>query len=312
MLTTIACGYDKSPGAGAALPYARALAALTGARLVVASAFPSNPLLVRLRTAFESRTAENAEADLAAAAERLGPDVDAMFAAVDGPSAHAALHDLAEREQADLLVLGATRHVEAYLQRSPCPVVLVPPDAGPPRLARIGVGCDGSSASRTAVWLARELSDLPEGPVRQLDLVVVEPPGLHHHLEVHDPGLFVKEPSPTSTWLERVARERRSRTRVRVVQRDGDPAEVLKALSERWDLLIVGSRSRGPLRRLLLGSVSVRLAREAPCPVLVVPRLRRGEQAESANARMEELAASALRDLRRRSVPVPRRRKSRR
>ena len=38
------------------------------------------------------------------------------------------------------------------------------------------------------------------------------------------------------------------------------------------DVLIVGSRGYGPIRRLLLGSVSTRLVRSAPCPLIVYPR----------------------------------------
>jgi nucleotide-binding universal stress UspA family protein len=38
------------------------------------------------------------------------------------------------------------------------------------------------------------------------------------------------------------------------------------------DLLVLGSRGFGPVMRLLIGSVSSRVIREAPCPVLVVPR----------------------------------------
>ena len=38
------------------------------------------------------------------------------------------------------------------------------------------------------------------------------------------------------------------------------------------DLLVLGSRGFGPVMRLLVGSVSSRVIREAPCPVLVVPR----------------------------------------
>ena len=34
----------------------------------------------------------------------------------------------------------------------------------------------------------------------------------------------------------------------------------------------MGSRGYGPLRAVLLGSVSGRLVREAACPVIVVPR----------------------------------------
>ena len=37
-------------------------------------------------------------------------------------------------------------------------------------------------------------------------------------------------------------------------------------------MLVVGSRGWGPVRRLLLGSTSERLVREAVGPVLVVPR----------------------------------------
>jgi hypothetical protein len=37
-------------------------------------------------------------------------------------------------------------------------------------------------------------------------------------------------------------------------------------------LLVLGSRGYGPVRRVLLGSVSGELVRGAACPVLVVPR----------------------------------------
>jgi nucleotide-binding universal stress UspA family protein len=37
-------------------------------------------------------------------------------------------------------------------------------------------------------------------------------------------------------------------------------------------LLVLGSRGYGPLRRVLLGSVSTALVRSAPCPLIVTPR----------------------------------------
>ena len=52
----------------------------------------------------------------------------------------------------------------------------------------------------------------------------------------------------------------------------GDALERLVALSQRVDLVVVGSRGWGPVRRILLGSTSARLVREAACPVLVLPR----------------------------------------
>ncbi len=51
----------------------------------------------------------------------------------------------------------------------------------------------------------------------------------------------------------------------------GRPASVLLEDAGRFgaDLLITGSRGRGPITRLLLGSVSAEVVEHAPCPVLV-------------------------------------------
>ena len=53
---------------------------------------------------------------------------------------------------------------------------------------------------------------------------------------------------------------------------DGDPADVLAAHGVELDLLVIGSRGYGPLRRTLLGGVSAKVMRLAPCPVLVTSR----------------------------------------
>jgi len=49
-----------------------------------------------------------------------------------------------------------------------------------------------------------------------------------------------------------------------------DPREALLQLSQHAAMIVVGSRGRGQLRSLLLGSVSVFLVRHAHCPVVVV------------------------------------------
>jgi nucleotide-binding universal stress UspA family protein len=53
----------------------------------------------------------------------------------------------------------------------------------------------------------------------------------------------------------------------------GSPAEAIMDAAEREgaELLVVGSRGRGPLRSAVLGSVSRELASSAPCPVVIVP-----------------------------------------
>jgi Universal stress protein family len=52
----------------------------------------------------------------------------------------------------------------------------------------------------------------------------------------------------------------------------GGPVAVLSNEAQTLDLLMLGSRAYGPVRRVLLGSVSDPLVRQAACPVLVVPR----------------------------------------
>ena len=56
----------------------------------------------------------------------------------------------------------------------------------------------------------------------------------------------------------------------------GLPGEELAAFGARVDLLVVGSRNYGPLRRLVIGSTSHALARHARSALLVLPRLRSG------------------------------------
>jgi nucleotide-binding universal stress UspA family protein len=52
----------------------------------------------------------------------------------------------------------------------------------------------------------------------------------------------------------------------------GYPPDELTRASGRLDLLILGSRSYGPIRRVLLGGTSVRVMRSSACPVVIVPR----------------------------------------
>jgi len=71
----------------------------------------------------------------------------------------------------------------------------------------------------------------------------------------------------------------------------GDPEPVLLRAAEQADLLVVGNRGRGGNACLLAGSVSVRLATHAPCPVAVV-RGRSDVEAGRAALTLAGLAAS--------------------
>jgi len=52
----------------------------------------------------------------------------------------------------------------------------------------------------------------------------------------------------------------------------GGPGPVICRVAEEAavDVVVVGSRGRGPIRRALLGSVSTHVANNAPCPVMIV------------------------------------------
>jgi len=52
---------------------------------------------------------------------------------------------------------------------------------------------------------------------------------------------------------------------------EGGARELLARASGELDLLVVGSRGYGPLRAMLLGSVSSALVRSAQSPLVIVP-----------------------------------------
>lgn len=64
--------------------------------------------------------------------------------------------------------------------------------------------------------------------------------------------------------------ERAPGVEVHVVLRLNDARQTLLDLSEEAAMVVLGSRGRGPVRTLLLGSVSVGVSRHAHCPVVVL------------------------------------------
>lgn len=134
---------------------------------------------------------------------------------------------------------------------------------------------DGSEHSERAVEWAAEQADLEHRRLLAVSAVEWRP-----EWSTFWPGAMVGGAPVRPDDLERAGRAvadeaaaLASRLRpglaVEAVARVGDPRQVLVDLSADAHLLVMGSRGRGPLRSMLLGSVSSTVVREARSPVVV-------------------------------------------
>lgn len=239
MYRRILVGFDGTEGGRDALALAGNLARIEGAELLLAASLDLDPLATPA-TAYERAMAE-AEDRLGASAREVLGDREYLLRVIGGVSAPRALTEIAEGENADVIVLGSTHRGglgrvlpgsvgERLLHGAPCAVLVAPrgyaADGANVRIERIGVGDDGGAEASHAVRVAEALA------------------------------------ADLGATLERIG----------VVENDDDPAEVLAARGGELDLLVVGSRGYGPIRHALLGGVSSEVMRRSPCPVLVVPR----------------------------------------
>jgi len=127
------------------------------------------------------------------------------------------------------------------------------------------LGASSARAAGEAIELAAEQEAV------LLILNVMPPAGLPHLGRR-------RGPNGERERRERLAREIVTRATARGVTATsvvwyGDPAEAIieAAWTERADVVVLGSRKRTDLGRLLLGSVSSHVVVEATCPVVVVP-----------------------------------------
>ena len=82
---------------------------------------------------------------------------------------------------------------------------------------------------------------------------------------------------------DKVAKSHPSVSITSVVE-DADPRQMLLRLGEDASLLVMGSRGRGTVRSLLLGSVTSAVAGRVGCPVVVVPPSDDGAEESSSQS----------------------------
>ena len=221
--------------------------------------------------------------------ERL--DVPYRFIQEAGHEAEVdAILRVAEREKADLIVLGSRglRGVTELLlgsvssgvmHHANCPVLIVRGDNAPCgslKFDNIVLASDGSPcaqrAARVAVELARTLvTSLTVLNVYE-DLTSVSIPGDEDSLlGTTDMEHYAKQ------WLDYVAQPvnefaKEAGVTCSYVQDHGHPGQAIVHFANKHevDLIVLGSRGLGGYARMVIGSVSNHVVHHANCPVLIV------------------------------------------
>jgi nucleotide-binding universal stress UspA family protein len=253
----IVVGVDRRQGGRDALALATLLRHAVGGELVAVYVYPfDRTVSLDEADAVEAVLHEDLLAELEQELTRAA--VSARPVVVPDALPARALQAIAERDGADLIVVGAPHRAGAErvlggdvaadtLRAAPCAVMVAPIGFGERErmLRTIGVGFHDSAESRAALRLGGRLARATGAALRVISVTAAAVPG-HEAAAIAEGGTY-----------ETVA---------------GRSATELARRSADLDLLVVGSRAQGPVRRLLLGSTSTRLVREARCPVLVVPR----------------------------------------
>jgi nucleotide-binding universal stress UspA family protein len=221
---------------------------------------------------------EAVQAKLEARVAKLSPRGRVHCRTVPVP-ADAAIVEVAEKEKADLIMVGATQRgtlsrtvlgtTAQRVVRAAAVPVLVNRRPGHGALRRVLMTTDLSDLSAgvyrrgraVVAFLARE----DEAQFRTLLVVghdLETPPHLRQQL-LDD--LLKKE---LGAFLERTS-SAATTARVRL----GDPSTEIVAEAVEWgaDLLVLGTHGRGGVSRFLIGSVAESVLRAALCDVLVIP-----------------------------------------
>lgn len=203
-------------------------------------------------------------------------ELTGMFSASVGSGLHRLAHDC----RADLLVVGSSSRgligrvlagddARGTVVGASCVVAVAPLDyaARAQPIKTVGVAYNATPEARAALAVGRGLATRHKATLCALTVVALAAADGGY------PDALGPDATRTLRDLMQEATDRLASLgdvdgRVTV----GIPGEELVAFGDEVDVLVVGSRGSGPLRRLLLGSTSLHLTREARCPLLVTPR----------------------------------------
>ncbi len=197
-----------------------------------------------------------------------------------GVSPAHALTELADREKMDMIVIGSTHHGAAgsvlagtvatrLFGGSPCQVLIAPRGYAHSRsldVHNIGVGFDGSPDSWSALEEAKALAERLKARITLIAGYSVP----YVAASTMDLGQAVRE--GVEAKIARAEDFVGKDVEITTIVKKALASDLLVEESSGFDLLILGSRGYGPVRRVLLGSVSSSVVRRAYCPVLIMPR----------------------------------------
>lgn len=270
-------GVDGSDASAAALAWAGRLARLSGAEVVVATAF--RPDEAEVSPEHYAELKRQAERRLATEwSEPLrGSDVRHRPMLLTGSPD--ALLEAAEREDVDLVVVGPrgrggfrALHIGSVAHHlahhTPRPLAIVPAPGAQADITHIVVGVDGSEGSAAAVRWCANVASAAQAEV--LAVYAFEP-----FLE------WVPDYDPRS-WRRRAEREMddwvaplRSAgvfVRTRIIKDIHPVAALATAIGEEAaGLAVVGARGLGGFSGLRLGRVPIQLVHHTQIPIVVVP-----------------------------------------
>ncbi|MEU6756810.1 universal stress protein [Streptomyces sp. NPDC046685] len=162
-----------------------------------------------------------------------------------------------------------------------CPVLVIRPGEAPDRgrqRRRVVVGAEAGGVPAEVMDFAVEAAIRREA---DLDVIHVVTSPVMAGAGTTGPVLTDRQAltdSATKALERELAGYRERWPRLRLHVSEGRPASVLVEASRTAQLLVSGSRGRGGLKRLMLGSVSGEVLHHAHCPVAVIPCAMQDEE----------------------------------
>ncbi len=282
MFEKIVVGYDQSDGSRDALALAADVASRFGSEITVGTTVPA-PMGGNFAPALTADAYTNLAEQARVAAREAAGALGAGAAVSEASSPAIGLEQIASAEGADLVVIGCARaeagHVRAghkarqLMSGGEASVLLAPVGyASGGSIDSVGVAVNGTPESDRAIDAAAAFSG--EGPLTVLSVATDFAEYWGHWTA----GTVISDLAEASreaaqAILEDALEKVPDGTASEGVLLEGDAIMELRSASEGGiDLLCLGSRSYGPVRRVLLGSTSTGVVADAGCAVLVVPR----------------------------------------